>query len=287
MIKGFVKFSRCVGSSIRDLVMHDGIEHAGYLSFLIMLTIFPFLVFFMAAVGFIGNDFLGNHLVNIILKSNWAGFIDALKPRILEITSSPPQSLLTIAIISAIWTASSIFEALRTILNKAYRVTHTPMYLWRRLVSFFEFFMAVIIIICFLVSLIVLPMIWNFIDSALHLGEYKYIALFTSEGENLRYLLLIKLGLVLISFSYYALPNRKQSFKRTLPGAITVLIGWSLFSVLFKYYVANFPQVNLIYGSIAGIIIALLYFYVCSIIYIFGAEFNYHLENTYWKQKKK
>jgi membrane protein len=287
MIKNFIKFIRCIGSSINDLIMHDGVEHAGYLSFLIMLTIFPFLVFFMAAVGFVGNESLGNQLVAIILDSNWANFIDALKPRILEITSSPPQGLLTIAIVSAIWTASSIFEALRTILNKAYRVTTTPMYLWRRLVSFFEFFVAVIVIICFLVSLVVLPWIWNYIDKLFHINNYTFLAFFSPESESFRYVLLLAFGLLLICFSFYSLPNKKQSLRRTFPGAITVLVGWSIFSILFKYYVANFPQVNVIYGSIAGIIIALLYFYVCSIIYIFGAEFNFHLENTFWKKKKK
>ncbi len=287
MIKNTIKFFKCVGASINDLIMHDGVEHAGYLSFLIMLTIFPFLVFFMATVGFVGNEDLGDQLVKLILDSNWAQFIDALKPRIIEITSSPPQGLLTIAIVSAIWTASSIFEALRTILNKAYRVTHTPMYLWRRLVSFFEFFIAVIIIICFLVSLVVLPWIWNYIDRMFHINNYTFFAFFSPESEGFRYILLLCFGLLLICFSYYSFPNRKQGLRRSFPGALTVLIGWSLFTWVFKYYVLNFPQVNLIYGSIAGIIIALLYFYVCSIIYIFGAEFNYQLEITFGKKKKK
>jgi len=282
MISVVIKTSKCFVNSIVDLINHDGVEHAGYLSFLIMLTFFPFLVFFMATVGFIGNEALGNQLVQIILDSDFANFIDALKPRIIEITSTPPQGLLTIAIVSAIWTASSIFEGLRTILNKAYRVSSSPAYVFRRLLSFVEFIIAVFIIISFLVMLVLLPWLWNYLDSYFHVNDYAFLAIFAPEGVAFRYIVLIGFGLLLVSFSYYSLPNTKQKLKYTMPGALIVLAGWALFSMLFKYYIANFPSVNVIYGSIAGIIIALLYFYVCSLIYIFGAEMNYQLEKTFW-----
>jgi membrane protein len=287
MITKFVKFLKCGAKSVHDLVVHDGVEHAGYLSFLLMLTIFPFLVFFMATVGFIGNEALGNQLVDLILESSWANFIDALKPRIIEITSSPPQSLLTIAIISAIWTASSIFEGLRTILNKAYRVSSPPAYILRRLFSFVEFIIAVVIIISFLISLVFLPWLWGLLDKLLHINDYPILLFFSPESEAFRYVLLFSFGLLLICFSYFALPNRKQKMTSTFPGGFIVLIGWTTFSVLFKFYIYNFPQVNVIYGSIAGIIIALLYFYVCSLIYIWGAEMNYNLEIEFRRKSKK
>jgi len=85
---------------------------------------------------------------------------------------------------------------------------------------------------------------------------------------------------------YHSIPNRSTKFVKTFPGSIVVLMGWFLFSKIFKYYLLHFPQVNFIYGSIAGVIVALLYFYACSIIFIVGAEFNYQLENKFFKPKK-
>jgi membrane protein len=271
--------------SIYDAIDHDGVEHAGYISFLLMLTIFPFLVFFVAIVGFFGEKDLSDILVHIILSSSWAGFIDALKPRIIEITSSPPQGLLTIAILSAIWTASSIFEALRTIINRAYHVYSTPNYVLRRLLSIGEFLVAITVTLIFVLTLIIFPSLFQSLSkifAGTPLANLHYLA---PEFNTARYTLVYLFTFLLLSFAYYSLPNRKQRLRKVMPGAFLVLTAWIIFSKLFTYYLGHFQQVNLIYGSLAGIIISLLYFYFCSIIFIVGAEFNYQLEINFFKKK--
>lgn len=285
MIKATIKILKCIGLSIRDTVVHDGVEHAGYLSFLLMLAIFPFLVFFMALTGFVGNEYIANILVEMILQSEWAKFIDALKPRILEITQSPPESLLTIAIVSAIWTASSIFEGIRTVLNRANRVSTPPSYLFRRFISIVEFLVAIFIIMSFVIFMVVLPNIIGFLDSYIPLHEYVFQFL-SPESKQMRYYLILGFMFFIISFSYKSLPNKKIRFRSVIPGALVVLVGWSVFAKLFKGYITIFPQVNLIYGSIAGVIVALIYFYACSIIYIFGAQLNFHIQSKFSHLRK-
>ncbi|WP_053332723.1 YihY/virulence factor BrkB family protein [Candidatus Jidaibacter acanthamoebae] len=272
---------RCFYKAIYDTVYHEGVEHAGYMAFLLMLTIFPTLVFFVALVGFFGKQNLSELLVNLILESSWANFIEALKPRIIEITSSPPQSLLTIAIISALWTASSIFEGLRTILNKAYKITTTATYLKRRLISFLEFAGLMMITIILLVTLLIVPWIWNYVYMFVEIYDNPLINFIGKPTHMLRYLILIFFGFLLVSGLYYYLPNRKMKFTLTFPGTIAVLLGWAISSALFRLYLSYFPSINIIYGSIAGVIIALLYFYICSLIFIFGAEFNYQVETQF------
>lgn len=276
-----VNFFKLLWQAINDLVNHDGLEYAGYLSFLIMLTIFPFLVFITALLGFFGSEQLGNLLVEIIIKSSWASFIDSLKPRIIEITSTPPQSLLTIAVLSALWTASSIFEGLRTILNRAYRVTQTPSYLLRRLISIFEFLVTISLVIILLLILIVLPIVSDFLHKLLHIKQMLIIESLEPSSEVIRFSILICFTGILVATLYNRLPNRHAKFYWCLPGAILVVTGWFVASIIFKYYLGHFPQLNFIYGSLAGIIISLLYFYICSIIFILGAEFNYQIESLY------
>lgn len=272
------KLFKCLYKGIYNTIYHEGIEHAGYMAFLLMLTIFPSLVFFVALVGFFGKQDLSELLVNLILESSWANFIEALKPRIIEITSSPPQSLLTIAIISALWTASSIFEGLRTILNRAYKVTTTPTYLKRRLISFLEFAILMALTIALLVALLIIPLVWNYIYKFAHIYDNPLFHIIGKPTQSLRYFILILFGFMLVSGLYCYLPNTKIKFVRTFPGTIAVLIGWAASSALFRLYLSYFPSINIIYGSIAGIIISLLYFYICSLIFIFGAEFNYQIE---------
>jgi membrane protein len=263
--------------SIVDAVKHDGVEHAGYLSFLLMLSIFPFLVFFVAILGAIGDSYgIADHLVSMILESGWSQFISSIKPRIKEITSSPPQGLMTLAIVAALWTASSIFEALRTILNRAYRVSTPPSYLFRRLVSFAEFGSMIVITSIVVFILIIMPSVWALI--------YKYVSpidkytfgFFSADARVLRSVIMTIYSVFVISGLYYFLPNQKQKFSKTIPGTIGVGLCWKAFSYLFAYYVKIFPTISVIYGSITGVIVTLLYFYICSLIFIIGAEFNYH-----------
>lgn len=280
-IKVIIKsFLRAVSSTVK----HDGIENAGYLSFLLMLSVFPFVVFLMAIVGRLGSDYIANNLIDLILSGSLANFIGALKPRIMEITSAPPQGLLTFVILSAVWTSSSIFEALRMIINKAYRVTNQPAYIWRRLFSIFEFLLIIMMTILIMFIFGVLPTILSKVSMYMDFHNADVIGFIEKETKQIRYFVLVAYGYFLVSFLYYFLPNKKQKFLWTVPGTISVIIGWTIFTKIFKYYLISFSQINVIYGSITGIIIALLYFYFCSVIFIFGAEFNYQIEI---KMKKK
>lgn len=277
-LQKLVKSMRCISRSVYDTVMHDGIENAGYLAYLLMLTIFPFLVFFVALLGLFGGEKLSNLLVNLILDSSWASFIDALKPRIIEITSNPPQSFLTIAILSAVWTASSIFEAIRTILNKAYMVVEYPNYISRRLISFLEFAIVIMMTVVLLATLIIAPIVLDYLNKNLIHVPWLHLEFFTQESSWMRKSIIMLFGITLISGLYFFLPNRKQQWLKVLPGAFTVLVGWSWATSGMGWYLITFPSINIIYGSIASVIITLFYFYICALIFIFGAELNANLE---------
>lgn len=278
MKKTTIKLVVSIIQSVRDMIEHDGMEYAGYLAFLFMLSIFPFLVFIMALIGAIDDEKLASILIELIVESPWATFIDALKPRILEITSTPPQSFLTIAILGAIWTASSIFEALRMILNKAYRVTHVPHYLLRRLVSILEFLVAIFCTIFLLFLLVIVPHGIEMLKSHSHiLSGHKVLSILDKGGDTIRMLILWFFSATLINTIYSRIPNLKLTFVQAMPGSIFTIVAWYLASQGFHYYIGHFPQMNFIYGSIAGVIIALLYFYICSIVFIVGGELNYRI----------
>ena len=80
-----------------------------------------------------------------------------------------------------------------------------------------------------------------------------------------------------VAYIYYTIPNIKQSFIAIAPGALIVVFLWLVAAKMFTIYLSNFNQVNLIYGSLGGIIAALVFFYICNIIFIFGAELNYQI----------
>lgn len=285
--KNFVtRIIKLMIQAIYNTVNHDGVEHSGYMSFLLMLSIFPFFVFFAAVIGTI-SDFVGIPLVttltNIVLKSDFSEFIESLKPRIIEISNMPPQKLLTIAIVSALWTASSIFEAIRTTLNHAYDITKPPPYIFRRMFSILEFVAIIIFVSTIILIVIIFPIAMNFISHYIDLQNLFLLNFVENNTAILTNLVVFSFEFMLIMYIYYFLPNRKQSLKWIVVGSFLVMIAWLVFSKVFKYYILYFPQINFIYGSIAGIAISLLYFYICTFILIYGAEFNYLIEKEFKK----
>ena len=274
-LRNFIyNFFACSKKALIDTINHDGIEHAGYLSFLAILSIFPFLILFVSLAGLFGQTILGQELVVILLEYLPKEAVAGLKPRINEIISGPPQSLLTIAILGAIWTASSSVEGLRTIFNRAYRVSTPPAYIWRRLLSIGQFLIITCLILLSMLIIIVTPLIVNKLMTIMQI-EYLYIY---NNILNLRFFFTSAIIFCSVSFLYYVIPNLRQSLVNVCPGAVMVLILWSISGSLFSSYLRNFDQVNLIYGSLASFIIALLFFYIMAMILIFGAEFNYAVE---------
>ena len=258
------------------VIAHDGVEHAGYLAFLGMLALFPFLVFVVAIAGFIGQGDAGAQFISLMMSNLPPKAAAALEPRIVEITSGPPQGLLTVAIFGAIWTASSAVEGTRTILNRAYRVSTPPAYWFRRLMSIVQLLFFTTILVLGMLLLVFAPI-------ALSELEHSFgFSIDSTDGSwNNTILSLSGFSLfAVVANLYYILPNIKQRLSTVLPGALLAVGMWIGAASLFSVYLSNFDQVNLIYGSLGGIIAALIFFYIINLIFIFGAEFNYHLANA-------
>jgi len=267
--------------SIIDTINQDGVEHAGYLAFLSILAVFPFLIFLISIIGFFSSSDSGIMIIKDILHSLPQEIVRALLPRINEIILGPPQQFLTIAIIGVIWTASSSVEGCRTILNRAYRVSSPPPYIFRRLISIVEFFIITFLMIVGIFTFVIIPRtLKNFTD------KFEIISQINFDFLYLRHIAISILLVVATSLLYYALPNVKQKFTRTIPGAVLAVISWVFLEKLFIIYLKTFHQMNFVYGSLAGVIIALLFFYLVSLIFIIGAEFNYNLHRTFYRISK-
>jgi membrane protein len=76
---------------------------------------------------------------------------------------------------------------------------------------------------------------------------------------------------------YYIIPNAKMTFKEVAPGAALTVILWVISGYLLSKYIIYYNQLTIVYGSLGSIILTLLFFYIINMIFIYGAEFNYLL----------
>jgi membrane protein len=280
----FKRIFECLYNPIVNLINHDGVEHAGYMSFLTMLSLFPFLVFILSFASFIGESSYGINFIQMLMDVFPNEIISSIKPRIEQIQSGPPESLLTISIVGTIWTASSSVEGLRTILNRVYNITTPPSYIFRRLLSIAQFLLLNILIIFIMIILVLVPILENKIVELLNLipnmqsisNEIDLI--FSDMKSSFRRFLIILSLLFTISGLYMIIPNKKISYFSVIPGAFLVSIGWVIVGYIYSNFIIEYQQLNIVYGSLASIIISMIFFFIIHVVFIFGAEFNYYIQ---------
>lgn len=256
-------------------IEQDGVEHAGYMSFMVLLSIFPFIVFFLALTSFFGASNLGTHFVDLIMDTMPSDATLAIKQRIYELVESPPYKLMTIAIVGTIWTSSSFVEGLRTILNRIYNISSPPPYLFRRLLSIVQFLVTNLLIFMAMFILVIIPIWIKKVPELQHILD-SYGPLF----NYLRYGLILLFLFATVSTFYYVIPNAQIQFKKVIPGAIATVLLWIATGTILSNYLIYYTQLSVLYGSLGSIIITLLFFYIFNMIFIYGAELNYILQTA-------
>ncbi|MCC8368832.1 MAG: YihY/virulence factor BrkB family protein [Rickettsia endosymbiont of Oxypoda opaca] len=268
------KIVSCLYHALFRTIEHDGVEHSGYMSFMILLSIFPFLVFLLALTSFLGASELGQNFIQIFLESMPEQTTESIQKRIKELLSAPPQSLMTLAVVGSVWTASSFVECLRTILNRVYEIKSPPPYIRRRLLSIIQFLIISILITLTMFLLVFIPIILTKIPVILEvIDQHKNTLNF------IRYALILAFLFLVASSLYYILPNIKLNFVDVFPGAFLTVILWVISGYLLSTYIVYYNQLNIMYGSLGSIIVTLIFFYIINMIFIYGAEFNYLMNN--------
>ena len=257
------------------MINHDGVEHSGYMSFMMLVSIFPFFIFILAFTSFFGASELGEKFIELALENMPSQSIDSIRSRISELIASPPQGLMTLAILGTLWTSSSFVECLRTILNRVYKITSPPNYILRRLLSIAQFLGISTIISLAMLMLIIIPIGLEKIPQFMQVIE-EYAFIITAS----RYTLVFVSLLFSVCSLYYIIPNAKLRLLEVIPGALLTVILWSVSGYLLSKYIIYYRQLSIVYGSLGSIIVTLIFFYIVNMIFIIGAEFNYLTRKT-------
>jgi membrane protein len=253
----------------RLVMVDEGLELSGYIAFTAFLSLFPFLIFLAALAGFLGNRETADEFIAALFHFMPADVAETLAPAVREVIGARQGGLLTFGILLTLWFASNGFEALRTGLNRAYGVSEQRAIWWLRLQSI-AFVIAGGLIILFLSLVVILgPLVWRVLGPALdQLLETRLVF------GTARYFFAGILMFGALTLLHRWLPNTRQAFARILPGVGATTVLWLLGASLFAWYVGHLTDYAVYYGSLGGVAITLVFFYVSAIIFIFGAEIN-------------
>ncbi|MEM7122162.1 MAG: YihY/virulence factor BrkB family protein [Pseudomonadota bacterium] len=261
---------RPVWRAITNFFAHEAPSSAGYMAFSALLAMFPFIVFLVSLSGVIGQTEQVREFVDYAFEYLPDEVGQALYPVISSIIQQPPrEGILTISILGTLWVSSSGVEALRTAMDRAYGAPDRRPFWWRRLQGLAFVVVGAMAILVVMITIVIGPLIWQAVNYLFEIPEDLF-----GLYNTVRYAT-GALGLfIVICVLYRFLPNVRQRWFHVLPGAFFACVSWLVIATLYSLYLSNVGNYSVTYGSLGGVIGALMFFFVSAMVFIFGAELN-------------
>jgi membrane protein len=173
----------------------------------------------------------------------------------------------------ALWGASRAMRAIIMALNVAYQTKERRGFIKLNLVAIFLTVCGVVFVIVSLFFIVAVPPLFTIFDVLIKYQGVVFVS---------RWILLAVFTILGLTLIYRYAPNiKRQKWRFSSWGAITVTILWLLGSYLFSYYVHNFGNYNELYGSMGAFIILLMWFYITAYLILIGAQLNAEIENRF------
>jgi membrane protein len=256
-------------------VYSDGFIHAGNLAFLALLSIFPFVIVAAAIARLLGQSEEGMNAVNALLQTMPPDVARVLRRPISDVLEARSGNLLWLGALIGLWTTGSFIETIRDIIRRAYGVTFSRPFWEYRLGS-----------LGMIVASVVLAM-FAFSVSILLGGIQQFmVGLIPGAGDVVALLTLVRLVPALVLFGslyllfYVLTPVRYRKHCVKWPGAAFVAGWWVLTTALLPVALSRLGSYDLTYGSLAGVMIALIFFFIIGLGLVIGAELNAALAET-------
>lgn len=267
--------------TVKEFLDDEMSTYASALAYQMLFSLFPFLLFLIALIGFLHlpDFFSWLRLQSELVLPPQA--LDQVNPVIDQLQQSK-GGLLSIGIVIALWTASAGVRLMMSAMNAAYDVVEARP-AWKRIPLSVFYTIGIAGMLLTVAALMVTgPVVMNWLAAQIGMEDF-IVTLWTV----LRWPLIIILLMVAVAIMYYVMPDVKQSFRFITPGSVLAVVVWIVASLGFAYYVKTFADYNAMYGSIGAIIVLLLYFYISAAVLLLGAEMNAVIEHMSAEGKEK
>lgn len=240
---------------------------ASELSYSLILSFFPFLIFLMTLIGYLSLD---TELVLLQLSKILPdGAYKLVHDTVLEVLQGKNSKLLSLGFIFSMWTASNGFRSVIRGLNKAYDEKEKRSFVKVMIISILCTIGLTFIIVVTLLLLVFGELLGYFLIKKFSIPES-----FMSLWNMGRYAIILTSMILVFALLYRYTPSKRLRWKEVIPGAIFATIGWIVVSIGFSFYVNNFANYSRLYGSIGAVIVLLTWLYLTSITIMIGGELN-------------
>ncbi|UUC48536.1 YihY/virulence factor BrkB family protein [Pseudomonas citronellolis] len=259
--------------TVKEFLDDEMPTYAAALAYQGLFSLFPFLLFLIALLGFLHLpeffDWLREQAAYVLPSQA----LEQVNP-IIDQLQQRQGGLLSVGIVVALWSSSAAVRSLMNALNAAYDVREARP-VWKRVPLSLLYTLGLAVMLMLVTALMILgPQVMGWIAERIGLQEYVVVL-----WSLLRWPVMVLLMMMAVAVIYYATPNVKQKFRFITPGSVLAVVAWVAASLAFGFYVKNFADYNAMYGSVGAIIVLLLYFYISAAVLLLGAELNAVIEH--------
>ena len=259
--------------TVKEFLDDEMPTYAAALAYQGLFSLFPFLLFLIALLGFLHLpeffDWLREQAAYVLPGQA----LEQVNP-IIDQLQQRQGGLLSVGIVVALWSSSAAVRSLMNALNAAYDVREARP-VWKRVPLSLLYTLGLAVMLMLVTALMILgPQVMGWIAERIGLQDFVVVL-----WSLLRWPVMVLLMMMAVAVIYYATPNVKQKFRFITPGSVLAVVAWVAASLAFGFYVKNFADYNAMYGSVGAIIVLLLYFYISAAVLLLGAELNAVIEH--------
>jgi membrane protein len=261
--------------TVKESSDDDVLGLAAQLAYYFFLALFPAILFLLAVASFFPLSNVVDELVRALRPVAPADVLSFLEDQLKRISNADSGGVLTIGFLGAIWSSSAAVVAIMGSLNRAYDIEEGRPW-WKVRLTAIALTLGLALLVLTSFTLIVAgPTIAAHVASSFGLGPAFEWTWSIVQWPVAFFLVSTAVGLV-----YYFAPDAEQDWSWITPGAAVGTFLWLIVSLVFKFYVANFADYNAAYGSVGGVIVLLLWFYISGAAILVGAEMNAEIEHA-------
>ena len=254
-------------------------DWAAALTYYALLSLFPALIAMVAILGLVGDpQTITRNITEIVTKIGPKSEAQTFSGPIKSITQNKGSSLivLIIGLAVALWSASGYVGAFMRASNIIYETPEgRPFWKLRPLQMLVTLAMIILLAVVALGITLTGPVV-KAVAQPLGVGSTAI-----TVWDIAKWPVLALVFVTMISLLYYASPNVKlRGFKWVTPGSLLALIVWVLASAAFAFYVANFGSYNKTYGTLGGLVVLLIWFWITNLAILFGHQLNAERERS-------
>jgi membrane protein len=255
---------------------HDSVaDSAAVLAYYFFYSLVPFLFFLTALAPYIPHAQAGMETVisraHALLPPQ---AMHVIEKNLRTLVERPRPHFLTIGLLATLYSASRGVDAVRKALNLAYDVKESRPFWRTELAAFGMTIAGAALVLVGMAAMIVGGDLGLWLAGKLHIA-HTYVVVWSWLRWPVTAFLIVSCA----AFAYYFLPDVKQKFRFLTPGSVFGTLAWLLATWGFAQYASHFGKYNVTFGSIAGVIVLMTWFYIAGFIFLMGGEVNAILED--------